>query len=87
MNANGESRLLPLSLGRRERGFTIKMSEHPSILRSLRPPIQHLSTKRSWECRVNASGISCTPRKSLTFHNRRLMNGFQKTSGRRGTES
>ena len=31
MNANGESRLLPLSLGRRERGFTIKMSEHPSI--------------------------------------------------------
>ena len=37
MNANGESRLLPLSLGRRERGFTIKMSEHPSI----HPPSSH----------------------------------------------
>ena len=60
-----------------ERGFTIKMSEHPSILL----PSSHSASLLGVSRRFSASGISCTPTKSLTFHNRRLMNGFLKMLG------
>ena len=66
-----------------EGGFTIKMSEHPSIhpfsVVSLSLVLYVLPCASELRARL----LQDRPRsKSLTFHNRRLMNGFSRRDRR-----